>query len=115
MADRDTVRLLISDVGGADGSTFLFTDDEIDTFLTLRSDVRLAAALALRTIAANEVQTLKAIQFFDLRTDGPSTAKSLAALADSLESQADADADFDIAEMGVDAFARLQLRSSWEL
>lgn len=110
MADRDTVRLLISDVGGQDGSTFLFTDTEIDTFLTLRPDVRLAAALALRTIAGNEAQTQKAIQFFDLRTNGPATAQALMALADSLEREVDDDGGFEIAELGVDDFSRRQLR-----
>lgn len=110
MADRDTVRLLISDVGGADGATFLFTDTEIDTFLALRADVRLAAALALRTIAGNEAQTQKAIKFFDLSTNGPATAQALRQLASDLEAQVDDDACFDIAQFGGDDFSRRYLR-----
>ena len=110
MADRDTVRLLISDVGGQDGATFLFTDAEIDTFLTLRPSVFLAAALALRTIAANEAQTAKAIQFFDLKTNGPATAQALSSLAAQLEQQAEDDTTFEIAELGVTDFSRRHLR-----
>lgn len=108
--DRGRVRLLISDVGGQDGSTFLFTNPEIDAFLTLRGDdVMLAAALALRTIAGNEAMTAKAIRFLDLQTQGDKVAASLLQLADKYEQQADGDVDFDIAEMGVDVFSRRQL------
>ena len=108
--DRDRVRLLISDVGGADSASFVFQDDEIDTFLALRPDVRMAAALALRTIAGNEIQTAKRIKYLDLQTDGPACAKALMDLADSLESGVDADADIEIAQMGVDQFSRRELR-----
>lgn len=108
--DKDRVRLLISDVGGPDGTSFLFSDDEILTFLALRPGVYLAAALALRTIAGNEAQTQKAIKFFDLSTNGPAVAKALLDQARDLELQADDDADFEIAEMGVDDFSRRYLR-----
>ena len=108
--DRGKVRLLISDVGGQDAATFLFSDAEIDTFLTLRSSVNLAAALALRTIAGNEAQTQKAIRYFDLQTNGPATANALLALASQLEQGASDDTDFEIAQMGVDVFSRRELR-----
>lgn len=114
--DRGKVRLLISDVGGQDGGSFLFRDTEIDAFLTLRgSDVLLAAALALRTIAGNEAQTAKVIKFLDLQTDGAKTAKALLDLADKYEAQADGDVDFDVAEMGVDVFSRRALLDKAEL
>lgn len=108
--DRGRVRLLVSDVGGSDGSTFLFTNAEVDAFLTLRGDdVMLAAALALRTIAGNEAMTSKVIRFLDLQTDGAKLAQALLQLADKYEAQADGDVDFDIAEMGVDVFSRRAL------
>jgi len=76
------VRLLISDVGGADGESFIFTDDEIQTFLNLRlGRVPLAAAMALNAIAANEAQVSKRIKYLELETDGPSVARELRALA----------------------------------
>ena len=107
---RGQVRLLISDVGGSDGQSFLFTNAEVDVFLTVRGqNVLLAAAMALRTIAGNEVQTAKAIRFLDLQTDGPATGKALLGLADAYEKQADTDASFDVAEMGVDVFSRRSL------
>ena len=114
--DRGRVRLLVSDTGGSDGLTFLFTNAEIDAFLTLRSsNVLLAAALALRTVAGNEAQTAKVITFLDLKTDGAKTAQALLALADKYEAQADGDVDFDIAELGVDVFSRRALLDKAEL
>lgn len=108
--DLDKVRLLISDVGGSNGTSFLFNDDEINAFLTLRPNVFLAAALALRTIAANEAQTAKRIKVLDLETDGPAVARELRLQAAQIEALADEDADFEIASMGVDQFSRRELR-----
>ena len=108
--DRGKVRLLISDVGGQNGATFIFTDAEIDTFLALRADVGLAAALALRTLAANEAQISKRITLLDLQTDGPAVARALLALADTLEAGAEGDVDFEVAEMGTTPSARAELR-----
>lgn len=108
--DLDKVRLLISDVGGHDGNTFLFNDNEINTFLALRTDPILAAVLALRTIAGNEAQTQKAIQYFDLKTNGPATAKALMDQAAALEQSVADDSDFEIAELAVNQFSRRYLR-----
>lgn len=82
LSDRERVRLLISDVGGTSGDDFLFTDDEIDTFLEMRlGRVHLAAATALNTIAANETQVSKRIKYLELETDGPAVARELRELA----------------------------------
>lgn len=108
-SEKDQVRLLISDTGGSDNESFLFSDDEINTFLALRETINTAAALALRTIAGNEAQVSKRITFLDLKTDGPAVAKELRALATALEAAEDDDIDFDIAEMGVDGFSRQEL------
>jgi hypothetical protein len=108
--DKDRVRLLISDVGGSDGSSFLFSDEEVETFLDIAPSVRMASALALRTIAGNEAQVSKRIKFLDLSTDGPAVAKSLMDLADRLEVLEDDDVEFEIAAMGVDHFSIRELR-----
>lgn len=94
------VRLLVSDVGGSDGKSFIFSDEEIVTFLSLKGeDVFLASALALRTIAANAVQISKRIKYLELSTDGPAEAEALRKLADSYVEQADEEYDPDIAVM----------------
>lgn len=111
------VRLLISDVGGSDGSSFLFEDVEIETFLEMENTVRLAAASALRTIAGNEAQVQKRITFLELKTDGPAVAKELLALAKRLEEReeeaTDDDVILDFAQMGVDAFSRRDLHDQY--
>lgn len=113
--DKDRVRLLISDVGGTSGDDFIFSDDEIDAFLEMRTSVFGAAATALRTIAANEAMVSKRITFLELATDGPAVAKALREAAADLDAQADSDesddAVFEIVQMGsVDSFGRRELR-----
>lgn len=107
--DAGKVRLLISDIGGSDGSSFIFEDDEIAAFLSMRgANVRLAAATALKSIAANEAQVSKRIKFLELSTDGPAVAKELLNTAKKLEEEATEDLDeeggFDIAAMSNDPF-----------
>ena len=97
--DAGKVRLLISDIGGGDGKSFLFEDDEIEAFLAMREDIRLAAATALRAIAANEAQVSKRIKFLELSTDGPAVAKSLVEVAEKLEAEVDEDSEVEIASM----------------
>jgi hypothetical protein len=111
--EQGKVRLLISDVGGADGESFLFTDTEIQTFLELEGSIRLAAASALRTIAGNEAQVSKRITFLELKTDGPSVSKELRELADKLESREDDDTVMDFAQIGVDVFSRRELHDQY--
>ena len=84
--DQGKVRLLISDVGGKDGESFIFEDNEIEAFLSERGGViKLAAADALRAISGNESQVLKRITFLELKTDGPAVAKELRELAGTIE------------------------------
>lgn len=109
-SDKNRVRLLISDVGGADGDSFLFSDSEIETFLALRGDVYRASALALQTIAGNEAQVAKRITFLELSTDGPATTKALMDLAQTFESKGDEDTDFEIAQLGLTPSNRRLLR-----
>lgn len=81
------VRLLISDT---DPDNEVFTDAEIAAFLTFSaSNVRLAAAEALDSMASNEVMVSKVIRTQDLQTDGSKVAAELRARAATLRQQAD--------------------------
>lgn len=102
---KDKVRLLISDVGGESGSSFLYSDLEIESFLEMKNgNVFRAAALALRSIANNSVQVSKRIKFLQLQTDGPAEAKALNDLAGELDTAADNSVTLDWATMNTDAF-----------
>lgn len=108
--DAGTVRLLINDTNV--NGTHIFTDAEIARFLALEgSNVFLASALALDTIANNQAQVLKVIQILELKTDGAKTAEALRAQAAVLRERAyeDAnDAGFEVVEMVVDDFTLRQ-------
>ena len=106
--DRGKVRLLCTDT---DGVNPLFQDDEIDTFLSLMgSNILRTAAVALFTIAAQEVLLMKRIKLLELTTDGPAEADALRRLALEYQEKADlaeageAGGAFDIAELVVDDF-----------
>lgn len=107
--DLGLVRLLISDIGGKDGSSFIFVDKEIEAILSRRESVELAAATLLRTIAGNEAMVSKRIEFMELKTDGPAVSKELRELATALETTADDDAVFEIVQMNVDMFSKRDL------
>jgi hypothetical protein len=117
--NRDKVRLLCTDTDVAGGATCqFFQDGEIDTFLSVMSNsVLRAAALALETIAAQEILLLKRVKLLDLQTDGPAEAEALRRLAAQLKEQAalaeatEAGGAFDYAEMVVDAFTARERRN----
>jgi hypothetical protein len=107
--DRDKVRLLATDV---DVANPIFTDAEMDAFMSLEdSNIKRSAALALETIARNQVLVLKVIRLLEIQTDGASVARELRMQADKLREQADRDeaasdgGAFDWAEMVVDDFS----------
>jgi hypothetical protein len=105
--NRGTVRLLINDV---DETKPIFDDTEIDRFLALEDDnVRLAAAKALETIAANEVYVQKVLRLLDRQTDGAKVAAELRANAQTLRDEVDDDTDFDIAPQVHSHFAARDL------
>lgn len=85
--DAGRVRLLATDV---DLTSPYFSDDQIAAFLAVEGDdVRLAAALALETIASSEALVSKKIRTGDgLSTDGPAVAKELRDRATALRAQA---------------------------
>jgi len=108
------VRLLIGDTESSDP---LFQDDEIAAFLGIEEDdIRLAAALALDVMAANQVMVLKVITQNGVSTNGAAVAQALRAQAKALRDQAELsavgsdaeDATFDwIETVGIsDEFAR---------
>ena len=79
------VRLLIYDTNPA---AHVYEDEDINTFLELEGNrVRLAAALALETMASNEAFTQKVIKLLDLSTDGAKTSDALLKRAAELRKQ----------------------------
>src|SRR3569623_1873937 len=94
--DIGKVRLLISHV---DQSALIFTDQEINGFLTLEGGVKLAAAQALDTIASNEALLFKKVRAGRLmETDGPAVAKALRDHAEALRGQTYEDGSFEISD-----------------
>ena len=86
--DDGQVRLLANDV--ADAPDQVFTDAEIQAFLTLEGgNIKRAAAQAIDTIADNEALISKVIRSQDLQTDGAKVAESLRKRAAALRAQAD--------------------------
>lgn len=99
--DRGNVRLIIADT---DSSNYIFTDNEIDQFLSITAidgdnDVRLGAAMALETIASSEAMVQKKISMHDLSTDGPAVAESLRKSAKRLRDEVENEDAFGIAEV----------------
>lgn len=103
--DLGKVRLLSFDT---DTTNPLYQDEEHTAFLDLNAgNVRLAAAQAIDTIAANEAYVQKMIKMLDLMTNGPQTAMALRGAADELrrqvyEGSGDFSGMFDIAEQVYD-------------
>lgn len=85
-----TVRLLCTD---RDPDHEIFSDEEIEALLALNDgNVRLAAADALDQIAASQALILKYIEVNGLKTNGQAVANALHQQAESLRSQAAAEA-----------------------
>lgn len=109
--DIGKVRLLITDT---DDGNPIFDDSEITSFLTQTAyggvnDVRLAAALALETIATSEALIQKKIKLLDLSTDGPAVSDALMKRAEVLRKEADEEVTFDWAEWGLTDFNKREI------
>jgi hypothetical protein len=90
--DAGAVRLLLNDVG----APWVFSDAEIDAFLTLEGgSIKRAAAQAIDTNADNEALASKVLRTQDVQTDGAKLAAALHARADSLRAQATDDEEAD--------------------
>ena len=104
------VRLLTGDKAADD---YIFTDDEIESFLELcNGNVYYAAADALDAIAANAAYTLKVLTILDVTTNGQATAEAIRASAAALRAKADADAANTIV-CGVANMVTPQLPTHW--
>lgn len=112
--DVGLVRLLIPDTD-TDPDVRLFTDDELQAFLTLELSVRRAAAQALEVAASSEVLVSKVIRTRDgLQTDGAKVSDALLKRAAQLRKQADDAGDpggldtyFDIVDIPPTIYAEL--------
>lgn len=92
------VRLLISDIT----DPFIFQDNEIQAFLSMRQDnVLRAAASALMAIASNEALLYKYVRTDDLTLDGVKGATEIRLQARQLEGQADSEEEFFMIEYPV--------------
>jgi hypothetical protein len=101
--DSGKVRLLISDTNDTD---HIFEDSEIQSFLDINDDPRLAAATALESIAASQILILKVIGMTNgVSTHGDLVAKAYRELAESLRNRVDNDYAFDWAEMVENSFS----------
>lgn len=104
------VRLLTGDKAVDD---YIFTDDEMESFLELNNgNVYYAAADALDAIAANAAYTLKVLTILDVTTNGQATAEAIRASAAALRVKADADAANTIV-CGVANVVTPQLPTHW--
>ena len=104
------VRLLTGDKAVDD---YIFTDDEMESFLELNNgNVYYAAADALDAIATNAAYTLKVLTILDVTTNGQATAEAIRASAVALRAKADADAA-NVIVCGVANVATPQLPTHW--
>lgn len=104
------VRLLTGDKADDD---YIFTDDEMESFLELSNgNVYYAAADALDAIAANAAYTLKVLTILDVTTNGQATAEAIRASAAALRAKADADTANTIV-CGVANLVTPQLPTHW--
>lgn len=75
------VRLLIPDVAtedGTDGTDYVFSDDQIEAFLSVGKDnILRSAAYAMLALANNEALILKHVKSYDLQVSGPAVADAL--------------------------------------
>jgi hypothetical protein len=104
------VRMLCTD---RDETNPIFQDAEIEAFLGIEGNsVRLAAALALETIASDQVLVLKVVKTLDTQTDGAKVSDALLKRAAGLREAENNDpsGSFDIAENVYDNFSR---RERW--
>lgn len=106
------VRLLVPDTEQlGDVPSYIFSDGQIQAFLTLYSNnVKRAAAQAKLVLATSEALINKVIRTNDLATDGAKLAAELRAQAQLLMSEADKDD----AEDSYDSFSIVGNAKAWD-
>ena len=102
------VRLLIPD---KDQANAFFTDEELAAYLNMEDDnIFLAAALALESMASDEVIVLKVVKVLDVQTNGEAVSRALLARADKLRDRAFADDNtVGIASMSVNGASAMDI------
>lgn len=87
------VRALIPDTAtddGTDDTDYLFSDDHIDSVLSLYGDnVKRAAAALIDVLANDQALLYKSVRTDDLTVNGASVAEALRRRSDSLRREAD--------------------------
>jgi len=78
------VRILTGDK--FDEAVFM-EDDEVQVYIDLHEDIRMAAATMLESMASMEAVIQKKINHLDLSTDGPAVAKALRDHAERLREE----------------------------
>ncbi len=105
---RGRVRLLISDTDTADATKQIFTDAEIDAFLSLGSnEVFKAASFACRSIAADKSKSAIAWRVFESQFNRQQIPRYFLDLADKYQAEAESGApgeNFDYADYAIDGF-----------
>jgi hypothetical protein len=102
--DIGRVRLMVPD---RDPDAPIFEDDELSAFLAIEGDVKLAAALALETVASDTAMTLQWIKAGSVQLDGQKASDAVLSRAALLRAQVEmvdpttggAYTGFDVAEM----------------
>ena len=79
--DLGKCRLLCSDT---DSTRQIMSDEDLAAFIVMAGHYMPAAAMALDSIAANEVLSLKILNIMGMSTDGASVAKMLMARAQKI-------------------------------
>lgn len=105
------VRLLVPDTA----EPFVFTDEEIQAYLSISKDnIKRAAANALDAIASSTVMLLKLVKTDDLTVDGPAVGKELRLRARALRDEADADDLEDAMSEGFQIINPVYVPDVWE-
>ena len=109
------VRLLIPDVEQiGDTPAYLFSDPQVQAFLSLYSDnVKRAAAQAKLVLATSEALINKVIKTYDFQTDGAKLGAELRAQAAELRSEADRDELDDSSDTFLIAGQTIKWDNSW--
>lgn len=109
------VRLLIPDTEQlGDTPAYLFSDPQIQAFLTLYSNnVKRAAAQAKLVLATSEALINKVIKTYDFQTDGAKLGAELRAQAAELRAEADRDDVDDASDTFLIAGQTVKWDNSW--
>ena len=120
--DLAQVRLKIGDVdtttttGSRSDWTIILTDEEIEAFLTeTGDDVNLAAAYALRAIAASKAHLAKMVKIGDYSQDTKMISYYLNQMADKYEAMSEEGPAAAIAEQTVTDFAYRDIVRNYDL